>query len=127
MISFDQALGIHPDALKFRADRAEVISSNLANVDTPDFLARDITFDSMLNGELTGYVKTNKKHLPIDPNGERSSLLYRIPFQNSADGNTVELHTEQAQFTRNALQFQTSFTFLNKKIKGLEIAINGRV
>jgi flagellar basal-body rod protein FlgB len=42
------------------------------------------------------------------------------------DGNTVELSVEQAAFASNTLDFQTSVTFLNMKLKGLDRAINGR-
>ena len=53
-------------------------------------------------------------------------LQYRIPYQQSVNGNTVELGVEQAAFARNTLDFQTSYTFLNMKFKGLDRAINGR-
>ena len=43
-ISFANALGVQPDALALRARRAEIIAGNLANADTPGFLARDIPF-----------------------------------------------------------------------------------
>ncbi|WP_062262608.1 flagellar basal body rod protein FlgB [Endozoicomonas arenosclerae] len=127
MISFEQALGIHPQALAFRSSRAQILAGNLANVDTPKFLARDIRFDDVLEGELTGKVNTDNLHMPMGPDGTESSLLYRLPFQKSSDGNTVELHVEQGEFTQNSIQFQASLTFLNKKLKGLELAINGRV
>jgi flagellar basal-body rod protein FlgB len=127
MISFEQALGIHPEAMAFRSSRAQVLAGNLANVDTPKFLARDMRFEDVLQGELRGKVNTDNLHMPLGPDGSESSLLYRIPFQRSSDGNTVELHVEQGEFTQNAIQYQTSLTFLNKKLKGLELAINGRI
>lgn len=42
-ISFDKALGIHEKALGFRAQRAEVLANNIANADTPNYKARDLT------------------------------------------------------------------------------------
>ncbi len=39
-ISFDKALGIHEQALGFRAQRAEVLANNIANADTPNYKAR---------------------------------------------------------------------------------------
>ncbi|WP_263080837.1 flagellar basal body rod protein FlgB [Endozoicomonas sp. Mp262] len=127
MISFEKALGIHPAALRFRIDRAEVLAANLANVDTPNFLARDISFEQVLNDQMKGDGTTSAGHISIGAAGGMSNPLYRIPSQPSSDGNTVELHLEQAEFTRNSLQFQSSFTFLNSKLKSLELAINGRV
>lgn len=127
MISFEQAMGIHPQAVAFRSQRAQVLAGNLANVDTPNFLARDIRFNDVLEGELTGRIVTDKRHMSMGTGDQAADLLYRIPFQKSSDGNTVELHIEQGEFTQNSIQFQTSLNFLNKKIKGLQLAINGRL
>jgi len=51
-ISFNSALGIHPQALAIRARRAELLASNLANADTPGYKARDIDFRAALNASL---------------------------------------------------------------------------
>ena len=47
-INFQQALGIHPQTLAVRAKRAEVISSNIANADTPGYKAKDMDFKAAL-------------------------------------------------------------------------------
>ena len=47
-ISFDSALGVHPYALDVRADRARILAGNLANVDTPGYLARDVDYKTIL-------------------------------------------------------------------------------
>ena len=129
-ISFDNALGIHDDALMVRARRAEVIANNIANADTPNYLARDIDFKSVLAGisteqELT-MTQTDEGHASgfLDPD-MAADLMYRIPSQASVDGNTVEVQEEMASYTENALAYQGSFTFLDKKFKGLMTAIKG--
>ena len=43
-INFEKALGSAERALLFRSQRAEVLSNNIANVDTPNFKARDLDF-----------------------------------------------------------------------------------
>ena len=47
-IHFEEALGLSPYALQLKLDRAEAISSNLANVDTPGYLARDLDYASVM-------------------------------------------------------------------------------
>ncbi|MBV1841764.1 flagellar basal body rod protein FlgB [Photobacterium ganghwense] len=118
-ISFDSALGVHPDALNFRVQRTKVLASNLANVDTPGYLAKDLRFETVMRNTVPG--KVDK---PV-PNFKISSL-YAMPYQNSKDGNTVELGVEQAKFTQNNMDFQTSLTFMNMKFSGLAKAIEGR-
>lgn len=126
-ISFDKGLGIHPQALRFRIQRSTVLASNLANVDTPEFKAMDMvfSFDQALENS-TGLSLSNDNHMNLSSQSVNRMLQYRIPYQQSANGNTVELDVEQAAFARNTLDFQTSYTFLNMKFKSLDRAINGR-
>ena len=131
-INFQNALGIHEQALTVRTRRAEVISNNLANVDTPNFKARDVDFRAMLTQQLDALEQpslqlntTSTQHNAGFGGESDAGLLYRTPQQPSIDGNTVEAHQEQAEFMKNALDFQASFRFINGKFKSLSSAIKG--
>lgn len=133
-ISFDKALGIHELALATRTRRAEVLAKNLANVDTPNFKARDVDFKTILQGQLQKSDALKRVSLNTTRNGHLQpaasepmdeGLLYRTPVQPSIDGNTVDEQLEQAEFMKNALHFQASFTFLNKRLMGLQGALRG--
>ena len=126
-ISFDKALGVHPYALQLRAERAQILASNLANVDTPGYLARDIDCQQIL-GEVADDVASGMSSESVNNSADAQlqEPMYRVPFQSSADGNTSELGVEQSKFGNNAMDFQTSLTFLNMKISGLAKAIEGR-
>ena len=117
-INFKDALGVHADALHVRAERTKVLAANIANESTPGFTARDVDFASVMQERAA------------DENGELSlgdgEALYRVPFHPSADGNTVEIGIEQAAFSQNASDFQTSLTFINMKLRGLAKAIQGQ-
>lgn len=132
-ISFDKALGIHEQALGFRAKRAEVLANNIANADTPNYKARDVDFASVLaaqseknsNGTF-GLQVTNSKHIEAQGLGDGDeSLMYRTPSQPSLDQNTVDAQIEQSNYAENAVNFQASFTLLNSKFKGLVSALRG--
>lgn len=131
-ISFDSALGIHDDALLLRARRAEILANNIANADTPGYQARDIDFESILRGSSenpmddVSLARTDAAHEEqfLQPD-LAAELMYRIPYQPSVDGNTVEVQEEMARYTDNALRFQSSFTLLNNKFTGLQSAITG--
>ncbi|WP_341662428.1 flagellar basal body rod protein FlgB [Vibrio sp.] len=118
-ISFDNALGVHPDALNFRVQRTKVLASNLANVDTPGYLSRDLSFTTVMDSMSSTGVSPKSPKLLV-------SSMYSIPYQNSKNGNTVELGVEQGKFAQNNMDFQTSLTFLNMKFSGLAKAIEGR-
>ena len=129
-ISFDAALGGHDRALSLRSQRAEVLANNIANADTPGYQSRDMDFEALLSQasaeQSMGMKHTNSRHFATGGAMETGAdLLYRTPMQPSIDGNTVDLQLEQAAYAENALGFQTSFTFLNSKFKGLMNAIKG--
>ncbi|MGR5347553.1 flagellar basal body rod protein FlgB [Vibrio mediterranei] len=105
--------GIHPQMLQYRARRTEVLASNIANVDTPNYKSRDLTFEAVMNElDNTASIETQ--------------TMYRIPVQRSRDGNTVEIHAEQAKFAENTMRYNQSMQFFKSKIKGLQSAIEGR-
>ncbi|MDF1642774.1 MAG: flagellar basal body rod protein FlgB [Pseudomonadales bacterium] len=132
-ISFENAFGTHDSALLLSSRRAEVISRNLANSETPGFKARDIDFRAILNAESEGrsstfqMARTNKSHMPMSNVGfgAQDDLKYRVPTQDTVNGNTVEEHVEHAEYAKNALRFQSEFTFLNGRVRGLINAIKG--
>ena len=125
-ISFDKALGIHEQALGFRAQRAEVLANNIANADTPNYKARDLDFASVLaaqndknqNGTFA-LNKTNTRH--IEAQGLSSgdeSLLYRTPMQPSIDQNTVDAQLEQSNYAENAVTSRPASPCLTANSKG---------
>ena len=136
-ISFDKALGVFPRAMELGVKRAEVLSNNIANADTPDFKARDFDFKAALKQaegqsapNSVPLAQTEPGHMGINgQSGNASSgmpaLLYRNPSQPSLDGNTVDEQTEMSDYAQNAMQFQASFQFLNGRFKGLKLAITG--
>jgi flagellar basal-body rod protein FlgB len=130
-ISFDRALGIHEQAVQFRAKRTEVLASNLVNADTPNYKARDIDFKSHLDSQFNGgqgavaMTATRSGHIGASAVAREPELLYRTPFQSSVDGNTVEEQEEMSRFAKNSMDFQASLQFLNGKFKGLQSAIRG--
>lgn len=130
-INFSRALGIHEQAIQVRSERAGVLANNLANADTPNFKARDIDFEGILRGEALslsakGTMKTtHANHMSMHPTLTDYQQLYRTPQQPSIDGNTVEEQVEHAAYMENTLAFQSSFTLLNSKFKGLVTALRG--
>lgn len=134
-INIENALGIHPQALILRSQRAQVLAANLANADTPHFQARDIDFKSVLSAaqqsSTSNQVSLQASHaahflMSTDQNQSLGEdLKYRQPTQSGIDGNTVDAQREHAEFMQNALQYQASLTFLSGRIRTLMTAIRG--
>ena len=121
--------GVHATALRLRAERASVLATNLANVNTPGYKAQDMDFHEIMAGLDKGpstMRRTSTMHISSSMDSAGSHRLkYRIPAQDSLDGNSVDMQQERSAFTQNALMYQTSLRFLNGKIQGLIAAIRG--
>ncbi len=128
----DNALSFQTQALGLRAYRQEVLASNIANADTPNYKARDFDFTTVLKEAVAGrgdgalnLVTTNARHLPGTAEAAPARLMYRSTVQPSVDGNTVDMDVERGQFSENAMQYQAGLTFVGGKIKTLLAAIQG--
>lgn len=132
-ISLDKVFGVHEQAIRLRAQRTELLASNIANADTPGYKARDVDFAAALKGamgagstEMTVMRTTNSAHMAgMAAGGLDAWIKYRVPHQPALDGNTVETHIEQAAFARNAVEYQATLQFLSGKSKNLLHAIKG--
>lgn len=129
----DSALQFNQTSLKLREARQELLASNVANADTPNYKARDIDFASALQGALSGSTAklpltgTAPSHLGGATGGSvmGAPVMYRNVLQPSADGNTVDMDVERAQFADNALRYEASVKFVSDKIKDVLIALQG--
>ncbi|MCE2571563.1 flagellar basal body rod protein FlgB [Motilimonas eburnea] len=129
-INFDNALGIHQHTLGIRARRSEMLASNIANADTPNYKARDINFADALAAAKSGggfsLDKTNMRHFSMQSNMQ-PGIKFRTPTQpDTGDGNTVEVQVERNLFMQNSMEYQASLSFLNSKIASLKKAIKGQ-
>ncbi len=111
----DSLFGVHGAALEVRSQRMGVLASNIANASTPGFKAKDIDFKSAL---------ASVEHGGVDQSLD-AATKYRVPLQTSMDGNTVELNQEQTAFAENAVQYQTTLSFLNGRIGQITRALKG--
>jgi flagellar basal-body rod protein FlgB len=129
---FDNIFGIHEQALLLHGQRMNVLTTNLANADTPNYKARDIDFASILGSSsqsaapLTLSVTDGAHIVPMEGELPAGELKYRNPYQASLDGNTVEMPVEQAAFAENNVRYQASLQFINNRIAELQYAIAGQ-
>lgn len=132
----DQAMQFNEAALSLRGQRQQIIASNIANADTPNYKARDIDFSKALQGAMSraaggpsaSLATTSSAHLNASGSagsGVTAPLMYRTPQQASIDGNTVEMDNERNQFADNAIRYEAGLTLISGQIKGMLAAIQG--
>lgn len=131
----DKELNFYHQALGLRVARQELLSSNVANADTPNFKAKDIDFASVLNQKIglttafgkVGLNTTSPLHISSTAaNTLADNLLYRTPLQPSADGNTVDMDMERTRFADNAIKYDASISFINNEFRNITLAMQER-
>ncbi|MBV8666205.1 MAG: flagellar basal body rod protein FlgB [Burkholderiaceae bacterium] len=130
----DDYLRLNETAINLRAQRQQLLASNIANADTPNYKARDMDFSKSLQSALDRSQatnmplnKTNPAHLDSNVNGAPGdpTILYRTPLQSSADGNTVDMDVERNQFADNAVHYEAGLTLISSQIKDMLAVIQG--
>jgi flagellar basal-body rod protein FlgB len=126
---FDPTIGALNTSLNLRLLQQNVISSNIANADTPGYKAKTMEFEGALRDALNvgnnlPLEASDPKHIvhkatdPVDPE------IYDDPNGvESLDGNTVDRSAEMAKLAENQLLYDASAEMLKRKLGMLKYAI----
>ena len=135
-------LDFQATALGVRSERQRVIASNIANADTPGYVARDIDFKQAMaeaNGGQTGKLAVSvstdtprhNAHFALPGTGGQrpgspAQLGYTVQTQAAMDNNTVDLDRERANFVDNAVRYESTLRFINGYSRTILSAIQGQ-
>jgi len=104
-------------ALAGSAQRQQLLANNLANADTPGFKRSDLDFHATLAGALAnGASPAQIESLQFTPQTDTTSSM-------QADGNNVDVDTEMAKLSQNALDYESLVSVANARLKMLSTAI----
>jgi flagellar basal-body rod protein FlgB len=139
------SLNFQADALTLRSERQRLIASNIANADTPGYVARDFDFatalrnatgqastaqSSMATNPVHLNTSTNPGHLTLQgkPGGspEDPDMNYATASQTNLDSNSVDMDRERANFADNTVRYEATLRFINAQVRTLNTAITGQ-
>lgn len=130
MASIESALSVYSQAMNLRAQRHQVLASNIANADTPNYKARDFSFEKAMENALAGgtssgvaMTATSARHIRGGAGTASAGLQYRSVTQSAVDGNTVDMDVERTQITENSVQYQVVSQLISEKFKGIRSAL----
>jgi flagellar basal-body rod protein FlgB len=121
----DKGFQILEHILKASTFRHKVLASNIANVDTPGYKAKDVTFKEAMNNQFMRLNLTSPNHLGGSNLPKEVGGMTTVERTAWDDGNNVALDMELAKMTENALLYQAGVTILTKKIQMYKNAIKG--
>ena len=138
------SLNFQAQALSLRSERQRLIASNIANADTPGYVARDFDFATALK-QATGVPSSAQSGVAVprltlatgsaghlDRNGlpagsrEQPDLNYASAAQTNLDSNSVDMDRERANFADNTVRYEATLRFINSSVRTLNTAITGQ-
>ena len=121
------SLNFQAQALTLRSERQRIIAGNIANADTPGFVAREMDFASALREAtgtaiagrtMTGASATSAAHIPLTVEPLSAlALKYSAPAQTNLDSNTVDMDRERASFVDNSVKYEATLRFINTDVR----------
>lgn len=107
--------------------RNEVISDNIANVDTPGYKRKDVQFESYLQSALMGddsldsrVAEANLDTLNPTVYTDNASLSYRL------DGNNVDIDTESASLAENQIRYDALLESMTQEFSRIKTVLAAR-
>lgn len=112
--------------------RNNVISNNISNIDTPDFKASKVEFETLLNDAISGsntdMKKTRVKHLKggLSASDVQPMVTLDVNSDIRMDGNNVDMNTEQTELAKNTLKYYTLLQKISGGITKLDYIITAK-
>ncbi|OGT98652.1 MAG: flagellar basal-body rod protein FlgB [Geobacteraceae bacterium GWB2_52_12] len=132
---FGSTIELLGKSVDLRAKNHNLIASNIANAETPNFVPKALAFDDELQSALKNNSSgqrssaiPNQRHIPVRGVGTAlqsvSGKVIETPAKTPGnDGNAVELENEMGKMAENQVLFNASVQLLTKKFDGLRTAI----
>ena len=127
MIESTRSMSLAKQAMNYRAIRQDMISSNIANADTPFYRPRDVRFEDALAIEKTKLLKegspklemaqTHGAHIPLsdDRSFSKPTTFFRDGHMARNDGNSVDLDVETTEMSKNSVMFNALVNGIKKQ------------
>ncbi|PAV29995.1 flagellar basal body rod protein FlgB [Virgibacillus profundi] len=116
-------------SLNYATAKNRAISTNISNIDTPNYKAKDVVFKDALNDAVANSLeakRTNERHLPF--NSINHSPYQTIAKNNTMynhNGNNVDVDKEMAELAKNQIYYQALVDRINGKFSSLQSVIRG--
>ena len=125
LINYDDIVNKLARDLDVRVKRSELIGSNIANIDTPAYKARDLKFHEELTGEIgkLGMKKTHPKHMGALSDTHLPHDVVENPNPGRPDGNNVNIDDEMLKLTENNIKYNVAVQLLSKSLRRIQTAI----
>ncbi|WP_338452043.1 flagellar basal body rod protein FlgB [Niallia oryzisoli] len=128
MSLFSGTISTLENALNYSATKQKVISQNIANVDTPNYKAKDVSFKAALDQAVGQSISTNRtdnRHFVFTKPSYSLSIMNKNLVSYNENGNSVDIDQEMADLAKNQIYFNALTERINGKFSTLQNVIRG--
>ncbi|MEK5079643.1 flagellar basal body rod protein FlgB [Solibacillus sp. FSL W7-1436] len=114
--------------LSYATLKNKAIAQNIANVDTPNYKTKEVSFKDVFNDAKQSTIsanRTDKKHYDIKMNMGGSSVYSNENFRSRANGNAVNMDAEQAKLAENTIYYNALIDRISSKFSTLNNVVKG--
>lgn len=126
---FSNTVSTLENALNYSSMKQKIVSQNIANVDTPNYKAKDVSFKAAFEEALGQSFKTKRtdaRHYDFkNTNGSYPGIVVKKNLNYNANGNSVDLDKEMADLATNQIYFNALTERINGKFNSLQTVIRG--
>ncbi len=124
---FDNTISLLEKSIDFSSKKNDVIVNNISNVDTPNYRAKKVEFQNVLDAEMQQLQarRTHVKHLPFSTEANNTYITQQNKYIYRHDKNSVDIDKEMAEFAKNQIYYQSIVDRINGKFSTLQNVIRG--
>lgn len=113
--------------LDYASLNQKVISQNIANVDTPNYRAKEVEFKTVLNDSINQLEakRTNARHFSFQSSNQHPAVKTKSAYQYNHNGNGVDLDREMSEMASNQIYFNALSDRINGKFNSLKSVVTG--
>jgi flagellar basal-body rod protein FlgB len=121
---FSNTITTLENAINYSNQKQKVIAQNIANVDTPNYKAKTVTFKDSLSSAMNANV-TNSKHMSFSANNASTTVVSKSGVTYNNSSNSVDMDKEMTDLATNQIYYNALIDRISGKFSSLENVIRG--
>ncbi|MBM7586826.1 flagellar basal-body rod protein FlgB [Bacillus pakistanensis] len=124
---FSNTFNVLEAGLNYSSLKQNITSQNIANIDTPNYKAKEVSFNHYFQNSLNDFEakRTDPRHFSFTSGSNHSSVIQKKNFQYNHNGNGVDLDREMTELAKNQIYFNALSDRMSGKFNSLQSVIRG--
>lgn len=122
---FSNSIQSLENALAYSSLKQKTISNNIANIDTPNYKAQEVSFKSEFNRATLQARRSDARHFQFKRGSSNIEVNTKATTSYNHNGNNVDIDKEMAEMAQNQIYYNVLVDRMNGKFNSLKEALKG--